>query len=92
MKRIRLPVTVAVVLAAMMSLAGPAFGAASQESNCLAEANSTADPGRVGLDARFYAQNPNGGNTLGDSQSYLAHLEPSACGGRLPGEGPPGRP
>jgi hypothetical protein len=47
-------------MAAMLIVgyAAAAFADASTNANCLAEANSSADPGRVGLDAQFYAATP----------------------------------
>ena len=85
MRRVPLVVTVAVFLAFG---ANPAFGAADEHSNCLAEANSTANPGAVGSDARSFAQN---GSEFGAGQVSLAQNTPGGCVRENPG-GPPGQP
>ena len=68
--------------------ASPAFGAASEKSNCLAESNSTANPGAVGSDARLFAKN---GRGFAEGQKSLAQSDAGGCERENPG-GPPGKP
>ena len=86
MRRMLLLVTVAMLLA---FAASPAFGEVGEPAPCVAEGTSTADPGAVGSNNRFFAQN---GSFFGQSIAFLAQSEFEG-GCVIPTEGgPPGKP
>ncbi len=82
LKRILLVLTVAVVMAAMMALAGgPAFAKASDKASCQGQDLSfvaTGEPGSVGEAFGSFA--PEFGQKTGESQSNRARNHPrNAC-------------
>ena len=88
MRRMLLLVTVAGMLLAFA--ASPAFGEAAEPAPCVAEATSTAEPGAVGSNNRFFAQEY--GSEFGQTLAFLAQNEfEGGCVIPIEG-GPPGKP
>jgi hypothetical protein len=87
MRRMLLLVTVAGMLLAFA--ASPAFGEAAEPASCVAEANTTAEPGAVGKNNRFFAQEY--GSLFGRALAEFAQSDESGCAILTEG-GPPGKP